>query len=147
VAFVVVGDRRARVDGVRDRAVQLAAVGLSVRGRALAEVVERVPDQLIGDEQPQQIVVAVARERPEQRGSVGVGALVPEDVERVAPDLLVGDALRARAPRFELPGDGVQSPEQLACRCPAEPPQLARAQGRRVTRARALNRLILKRGG
>jgi hypothetical protein len=146
MAFVVVADGCAWVDSVCDREVQLAAVALSVCGGALAEVVERVPDQLIGDEQSQQIVVASAWKRPEQCRSVCVCALVLKDVERIATDLLVGDSVGMCSPAAELCGDGVQSPEQLACGCPAEPPQLARAQGRRVTRARALNRSDVKRG-
>jgi hypothetical protein len=124
--------------------MQLAPVGVAVRRGTLAEVVECVPDELVGDEQAQQIAVAPARERPEERRSVDVGALVLEDVERVGADRLVRDSPRTGAPAIELARYGVQAPEQLACRCLAQPPQLAGAQRRRVTRSRALNRSDFK---
>lgn len=124
--------------------MKLAPVGVAVRCGALAEVVECVPDELVGDEQAQQIAVAPARERPEERRSVDVGALVLEDVERVGADRLIRDSPGTGAPAIELARYGVQAPEQLACRCPAEPPQLAGAQWRRVARSRALNRRDFK---
>jgi hypothetical protein len=58
--------------------MKLVAINLPGGGRALTEVVEEVPDQLVSDEQPQQLDVAATREDPKERGPVGVGALLFE---------------------------------------------------------------------
>ena len=71
---VVVGDRRAGVERLAEREVQLASVCLA--RVALAYVVEEVPDRLVGDEQAQQSLISAPRQHPEQRGALGVIALV-----------------------------------------------------------------------
>ncbi len=68
-----------------------------------------------------------------------VCALVLKDVERVLADWCVWDLVRILSPAVNIPGDGVQVSEQLACCCPAEAPELTGAQRRRVARSRKLN--------
>ena len=58
VVAVVVGDRRAGVERLAEREVQLATVRLPPRV-ALADVVQEVPDRLVGDQQAQQPSISV----------------------------------------------------------------------------------------
>jgi hypothetical protein len=57
--------------------VQLVAIDRALVRRALVQAVEEMPDQLVGDQQPQQPQVAPVRKDPEQRCAIGVPALVP----------------------------------------------------------------------
>ncbi len=77
---VVVGDRGLGIDRLSDRQMEVVTISLPVFGRPLAEIVEVVPDQLVGDQQSQQLEVARTGQRPEEGRPVRMGALVLEHI-------------------------------------------------------------------
>ena len=110
VVAVVVRDVQVGVERLDQGAVQLASVrGPGVSG-ALARAVQEVRQDLVGDEQPQQLARAYARQGPEQRRAVDVGALALDRRERVVTERVIRDARRDRAPVRRPRGIPLSSP-------------------------------------
>jgi hypothetical protein len=86
--------------------VQLEAVDDAAAGGALVDVVEEVPDDLVGGEQCEQARAAGAGQDREQRGAVDVGALFGDGVQRVLANACVGNAGDQAMPVAYLAGDG-----------------------------------------
>jgi hypothetical protein len=127
---VVVGHRRAGIQRLGERKVQLS--GVRLLRVALADVVQKVPDRLVGDEQPDQRAVSMVWQDREQSRSLGVIALVRDRLERVFAQRPVWDRLCAQAPGMKLTRDRPQAPQQLADRRRRQRRELRRAQRQRV---------------
>jgi hypothetical protein len=124
---VVVGPRPVGDERVSQREMQLAAVGQWVRRRALADGVEVVEQDLVGDEQAQQTSVSPAGERSEQTGALGVEPLAAQRGERVGADAGIGYRPRQAAPVPDLACDVRMDPGQLARADSAERGELTQA--------------------
>ena len=103
----------ARLERLDQRSVKLAPVRRSLRGAALVDAVEEVPDDLVRDEQSQQVQVPAPGQYPEQRRAVGVASLAFDRIERVFADRRVGDHQGTSSPKVDLARYGTQAPEQL----------------------------------
>ncbi len=81
---------------------------------ALVEVVKEVPDDLVGDQQPQKRWRARSRQRRKERGAVYVTALLRDGVQSVLTDRRIRDRAGERLPVVNLLCDGGQTPSELA---------------------------------
>ena len=84
VVSVVVGCRLVGGEGIAQGPVQAFAVLDADVCRALVDAVEKVRENLVGDQQPQEVVVAVSRKRPEERCTVDACALLIERPQSIA---------------------------------------------------------------
>ena len=102
------------VERISEREMQATAIGDRVGSRALADAVEEVQQDLVGDEQ--------ANRRESRRGGSTANSAAPsmfrrfasERREGVMPDRGVRDCARVAAPVRDLRGDSRADPQELA---------------------------------
>ncbi len=90
--------------------MKVQAIGDPDVGAALANAVQKVRQNLVGDEESKEIRVSVSWQRPEQGSSVDVRTLALDCLQCVLPECLVGNGGRECAPSTSLAGDCSQSP-------------------------------------
>jgi hypothetical protein len=101
---IIIGDRSMRVNRIHESKVKLTAVCFSRADCTLIHVIEKLQDDLVGDEQPQQTRVAAMRQNPEQCRAVEMGALAGKRIKRLFADGRVWDTGRSSSPDLYLTG-------------------------------------------
>jgi|ERR1700691_3463655 hypothetical protein len=99
---IVVGDRTLHVHGIDERKMKLPPVYYASVGPSLDGAVKKVRHYLVGDKKTQKPRASLSRNCPEERGPLGIGALVLKRRQGVVANRGIGNLRRARTPSLDL---------------------------------------------
>ena len=111
---IIVGYRYSGGYCLRERPVKLATVDPIGQEGVLVEVVEKLQNCLVGNQEAKQMSVAMTGYNPKQRRAIYVGTLVNKRAQRDFACRCVRYSLCSRPPDVDFARDRSQPPQKLA---------------------------------
>jgi hypothetical protein len=111
---IIVGYRYIGSHCLRERPVKLTTIDPIGEERVLVEVVEKLQNRLIGNQEAKQMRVAMTGYDPKQRRAIYVGTLANKRVQRDFACRRVRYGPCSRPPDVDFTRDRSQPPQQLA---------------------------------